>query len=247
MVDSIQKESYSNIQPIIVPEKKNSDSVLLDINTIGELSDAEIKFLSVCREKAASSMIINNILKNKLTLNNYEEMFCLKEFQAIGGTINPEQAVRNIRYRDKNDVVVATVQIDTVNKKIRMQNLGDILPKQECFTPSQVGAKLKKMFEHKNWTTEDGGVNQFNGNVEIRYKDENGYVMAAIITKENGIYDTIAEYEYKNGYRSQMLLTNHFGQSKVIYDGTASVNQLVRIDIDTDGVIIELTKVYSQE
>ena len=182
---------------------------------------------------------------NQLTLNNYEEMFCLSKYTVEGGTINPNQTVRNIRYKDNNGTIVAIIQIDNINKKIRMQNLGDVLPKQECFTPFHVGTKLKNLAKFKKWSTEDGGVNQFNGNIEMRYKDSYGNVMAAIITKSNGIFDTIAEYEYVNNNRSKMLLTNHYGQSIVIYDGSPEVNQITRMDIDTDGSIIEITKIFS--
>ena len=42
-----------------------------------------------------------------------------------------------------------------------------------------------------------------------------------------------------------MLLTNHYGQSKVIYDGSSDVNQVTRIDIDTDGMIVEITKIFT--
>ena len=41
-----------------------------------------------------------------------------------------------------------------------------------------------------------------------------------------------------------MILTNVYGNSIVIYDGTSQVNQTVRIDIDNDGTIVEITKIY---
>ena len=247
MVDSIDIGSSSELNNLaeLLSEKVNK-RILLDLESNSKLSEAEMRFLSLSKEKAQSNKIIENLINRELTLKNFEDIFCLKEFSAIGGTINPEQAVRNVRYKDARGTVVATVQIDTLNKKIRMQNLGDVLPKQECFTPSHVGTKLRNLAKFKKWSTEDGGVNQFNGNIEYRYKDENGNVMAAIITKPDGTFDTIAEYEYKNGHKSQMLLTNHFGQSRVIYDGSSSVNQITRIDIDTDGTIVELTKVYNE-
>ena len=227
--------------------QKNSAAMnfVLNMQAQGELSDAEMKFLSLSQEKKSSAKMIDNILNNQLTLNNYEEMFCLSKYTVEGGTINPNQTVRNIRYKDNNGTIVAIIQIDNINKKIRMQNLGDVLPKQECFTPFHVGTKLKNLAKFKKWSTEDGGVNQFNGNIEMRYKDSYGNVMAAIITKSNGVFDTIAEYEYVNNNRSKMLLTNHYGQSIVIYDGSPEVNQITRMDIDTDGSIIEITKIFS--
>ena len=253
MVDSVNSkpESIQNNDMMGSLSELNSDFSMskaafsLNIESLGGLSDAEIKFLSLSKEKKSSAKIIENLIYNELTLDNYEEMLCISKFKAMGGTINPNQSVRNIRYCDQKGCIVATVQIDTINKKIRMQNLGDVLPKQESFTPYQVGTKIQNLAKFKKWTTEDGGINQFNGNIEVRYKDENGNVMAAVITKPNGTFDTIAEYEYTSGNRSQMLLTNHYGQSKVIYDGTSAVNQLTRIDIDTDGMIIEITKVFS--
>ena len=126
-----------------------------------------------------------------------------------------------------------------------MQNFGDILPKQEVFSPAQVAAKLKNMAQYNKWITEDGGANQFNGNIEFRYKDKDGKVMAAIITKPDGIYDMVVEYTYKNDNKYQMLLTNQFGQSMVVYDGSKNSIQQTRIDIDTDGLIVEITKVCS--
>ena len=247
MVDSVnqQPDSVIGINNLSIVESGSSAiKFALDIEALGGLSDAEIKFLSLSKEKKTSVKIIESIISEKLTLENYEKMFCLTQYTPQGGTINPNQAVRNILYRDRKGVIVASVQIDTINKKIRVQNLADVLPKQECYTPAQVGTKLQNLAKFKKWSTEDGGINQFNGNREFRYKDSNGNVMAAIITKPNGTFDTIAEYEYKNGNKSQMLLTNHFGQSRVLYDGTSAVNQVTRIDIDSDGMIIEITKVY---
>lgn len=213
----------------------------------GNLSEAELKFLASSKQKRESAKFTDKIISEKLTLNNYEDLFLLKSFKKIGGTINPEQAVRNIRYQDRHDIIVATVQIDTTNKKIRIQNLGNIFPRQECFTPEQIGEKLKNLAKYNSWKIEDGGVNQFNGNLEYRYKDEKENITAAIITKPDGKFDAIAEYEYNNlGLRTQMLLTNYYGQSKVIYDGSPSTIQLTRIDIDTDGMIIEITKVFNE-
>ena len=210
----------------------------------GSLSEAEIKFLSLSKEKKSSAQIIENILYSKLTLNNFKSILCLENYTAFGGTINPDQAVRNIRFNDKTGTIVATVQIDTINKKIRMQNLGNILPIQECFTPSQVGTKVQNLAKFNHWSTEDGGVNQFNGNIEIRYKDKDGNVMAAVIKKANGVFDTVVEYEYESGNRSKMILTNYYGQSTVVYDGTKNVNQVARIDIDNGGSIVEITKIF---
>jgi len=213
----------------------------------GSLSDAEIKFLSLSKAKRSSEEIIDKILYSEMSLENYKELLCLDKYSEQGGTVNPEQTVRNIRYKDKSGAIVAIIQIDTINKKIRMQNLGNILPKQECFTPYQVGTKLQNLAKYNQWSTEDGGVNQFNGNTEMRYKDVNGNVMAAIISKSNGSFDTIAEYEYSSGNRSKMLLTNANGQSIVIYDGSEKVNQIARLDIDNNGTIIEITKSYFEQ
>lgn len=228
----------------ILSDDKINQMLLSELQNNGKLSEAEIKFLSLSKEKAGSSKTIQNIVQKEINLENYEEIFSLQNYKPIGGTINPNQAVRNIRYRDKQGTIVAIVQIDSVNKKIRMQNFGDILPRQEVFSPSQVAAKLQKLAQYNEWTTEDGGINQFNGNLEYRYKDSDGNVMAAIITKPNGSYDMVAEYFYINGSKSQMLLTNQFGQSIVFYDGSDKGVQKTRIDIDTDGFIVEITKVY---
>ena len=221
------------------------EKFLQNLQSGGDLSDAEIKFLSLSREKRSSAKLLEQIFSSELTIDNYEEIFFLQNYTAFGGTINPEQAVRNIRYKDSAGNIVATVQIDTLSKKIRIQNLGCIFPALECFTPYQVGTKIKNLAKYNNWVAEDGGNNLFNGNHEVRYKDENGNVMAAVITKSNGTYETIAEYEYTSGYRSKMVLTNCYGNSIVAYNKTKQVCQTVRVDIDNDGTIVEITKVYS--
>lgn len=221
------------------------EKFLQSLHTEGNLSEAELKFLSYSKERRSSAKLLENIVSSAMTLSNYEEVLYLKNYKSFLGTINPEQKVRNIRYKDDEGNIVATLQIDTLSKKLRMQNLGNFLPHLECFSPNEVGTKIQNMARYNNWTSEDGGVNRFNGNREVRYKDKNGNVMAAIITKENGVFDTIAEYEYKTGYLTKMTLTNTYGNSIVMYDGTKKVNQDVRIDIDNDGMIIEITKVYT--
>lgn len=249
MVDSASKSknlSENNLYDFSAESNKHLlEKFVENLQVEGSLSEAELKFLSRSKEKKSSAKTIQNILHSKLTLENYKEILCLQEYTPFGGTINPEQAVRNIRYNDESGIIVATVQIDTINKKIRMQNLGNILPTQECFTPYQVGTKVQNLAKFNNWSTEDGGINQFNGNIEIRYKDKHGNVMAAIIKKENGLIDTVVEYKYKSGNRYQMILTNYYGQSTVVYDGTEKVNQVARIDVDNGGSIVEITKVFS--
>ena len=244
MVDSADLKKDNTINTFLLNDEINR-KVLSDLQINGKLSDAEIRFLSLSREKSDSSQAVNKIINSEITLNNYEEVLYLRDYQPIGGTVNPEQSVRNIRYRDRKGTIVAIVQIDKINKKIRMQNFGDILPKQEVFSPEQVALKLKNMALYNKWIIEDGGVNQFNGNLEYRYKDLNGKVMSAIITKPNGVYDMIVEYSYVNGNKSQMLLTNQYGQSIVVYDGAENGVQKTRIDIDGDGLIVEITKIYN--
>ena len=243
MADSA-KTNNININGILSNDKINQ-KLLLELQSSGRISEAEIKFLSLSKEKADSSKTIIDITNKNITLDNYEEVFSLQNYYPMGGTVNPEQSVRNIRYRDKKGTIVAIIQIDTVNKKIRLQNFGDILPRQESFSPSQVAVKLQNMARFNNWITEDGGVNQFNGNIEFRYKNFKGEVMAAVIKKPNGVYDMVAEYSYKNGKKSQMILTNQYGQSRVVYDGSEKCIQETRIDTDTDGMIVEITKLYN--
>lgn len=243
-MSDLANKSREHILNSIISNDEINRKLLFELQKNGNLSEAEVKFLSLSKEKADSSYIIENIINQNLTIDNYEKVFFLDNYFAMGGTINPEQAVRNIRYRDRKGTIVAIIQIDTVNQKIRMQNFGDILPKQESFSPAQVVAKLQNLAKYNKWTIEDGGVNQFNGNLEYRYKDSEGNVMAAIITKSNGSYDMVAEYFYNNGYRAKMILTNQFGQSLVVYDGSEKVVQQTRIDIDADGSIVEITKIY---
>jgi len=244
LVDSADLKKDNTVNTFLLNSEINK-KILEEMQTNGKLSDAEIRFLSLSREKSGSSEVINRIIGAEMTLDNYEEVFCLKDYLPVGGTVNHEQAVRNIRYRDRKGTIVAIIQIDTLNKKIRMQNFGDLLPKQEVFSPTQVALKLQKMAQYNKWTTEDGGVNHFNGNLEYRYKDLNGNVMAAIITKPNGVYDMVVEYFYENGNKSQMLLTNQYGQSRVVYDGVENGVQKTRIDVDGDGLIVEITKIYT--
>lgn len=220
------------------------EKLVNELQAEGSLSEAEIKFLSQSKEKRNSVQLLDSIISSEISIQDYEDVLYLKNYTAFGGTINPEQKVRNIRYKDSSGSIVATLQIDTLSKKIRMQNFGNILPKIECFTPFEVGMKIQKLAKFNNWSTEDGGVNRFNGNTEVRYKDGKGNVMAAVIKKEDGTFDTVVEYEYNTDYRTKMILTNVYGNSIVIYDGTSQVNQTVRIDIDNDGTIVEITKIY---
>ena len=155
--DNANNQNIERLPLLQVPDLKYD----IQIKNLGNLSEAEIQFLAQSKQKKYSAKIINNIIKEKLTLYNYKEILCLSKYTVVGGTINPDQVVRNIRYKDENGNIVATVQIDTINKKIRMQNLGDFLPKQECFTPQQIGTKVRNLAKYRNWSIENGCSNQW--------------------------------------------------------------------------------------
>ena len=191
----------------------------------------------------AKDEIISRLLNTELNFDNYEKVLNLTEYIAFEIPAF-DTNTRNIRYKDKDGNTVAIIQIDNNCNKIRMQSFGNILPKQEYSSPKLVNYRLEQKAKEENWTTEDGGVNQFDGNTEIRYKDSDGNVMAAIITKPGGKTDTIVEYGYENGKKAMMLHTSQFGHSKTYYDIENNSTKLV-IDIDTDGNICGISKGFS--
>jgi len=90
-----------------------------------------------------------------------------------------------------------------------------------------------------DWITEYGGINQFDGSVEFRYKDSDGKVIFAIITNKEGSADTVVEYEYVNNKKVRMTYTNTFAQTLTIYN--QNMNLTTSIDIDSNGNILSVT------
>lgn len=177
----------------------------------------------------------------ELTVENFEDFFGLKELKAVELPCSSDENIRSIRYKDNNGITHAIAQINTDSNRIRLQTFGDILPKQEFINPQQANYKVMSKSKANGWTAEYGGVNQFDGSLEIRYKDVSGHVMAAVIFKSDGNVDTVVEYQYQNDKKIQMLHTSQYGHSKTIYDDVTDVTKLI-IDIDTDGNICCITK-----
>ena len=184
------------------------------------------------------------VLNANLNLDNYEDIFSLKQFKAVELPFSADENIRSIRYKDNEGTTLAIAQINTDCKKIRLQTFGKVLPKQEFVNPQQVNYRIMSKSKANNWTTEYGGINQFDGSIEIRYKDSEGNVMAAVIFKSDGSVDTVVEYQYCNGKKSQMFHTSQFGHSKTIYDDATDNTRLI-VDIDTDGNICCVTRGFS--
>ena len=235
-----------NIKPKSIAEsllRQDNFQEQIDVNSAVNQFVQEIEQTEHLSETTNTLM---DIISTELTLYNYETIFKLNNLQATELPPMPEQRIRNIRYKDKEGTTLAIVQIYSHMNKIKLQTFGHILPKQEFTTPQTIVNRILTNAEMHNWETEDGGVNHFDGNIETRYKDKDGNVMAAVITKTDGVtVDTVVEYEYHNGKKTKMLHTNQYGQSMTIYDNAHNTSQIVCIEIDTDGCIYSITKNYS--
>ena len=182
---------------------------------------------------------LQSLTTRPLTINNFEDVFCLKDFQRSELTFSNGKNNCYIRYTDNTGNTTAIVQINLLTKKLRLEAFGSHLPKQSFITANQIYFRAKEKATRENWSTEYGGVNQFDGTVEFRYKDEEGKVMYAIITKKDGNVDTIVEYEYTNGKKSKMTHTNTFTQTKTFYNHEKNLS--TSIDIDSNGNILGIT------
>ena len=217
------------------------DSV--DINTKVNDFVGELEHIDKAVNDDLYINVIDNLLNAELTINNYEEIFRLKKYHAIELQPISEENIRNIRYKDKDGVTMAIVQIYNNTNKIKIQMFGNIFPKQEFTSPQDVLNRILVCAEWANWSTEDGGINQFDGNIETRFKNSKDQVMAAVITKaDRKTVDTIVEYQYKNDKKTGMLHTNQYGQSLTIYNGLDGLSQVMSVDIDTDGCIYSITR-----
>ena len=196
-------------------------------------------------EKEEELDFTQKVLNAYLTIDNFEDVFGLKGLKAVELPSSADEGFRSIRYKDIEGTTLAIAQINTDSNKLRLQTFGAVLPKQEFSSPKQVNYRVMSKSKVNNWTTEYGGVNQFDGSIEIRYKDVDGNVMAAVIFKSDGNVDTVVEYEYKNGKKLQMMHTSQFGHSKTIYDDVTDSTKLI-IDIDTDGNICSITRGFSE-
>jgi len=182
---------------------------------------------------------LQSLTTRPLTINNFEDVFCLKNFKRSELTFSNDKNNCYIRYTDKSGETSAIVQINLITKKLRLEAFGSHFPTQSFISANQVYFRAKEKAVRENWSTEYGGINQFDGTVEFRYKDEEGKVIYAIITKADGNVDTIVEYEYKDGKKSKMTRTNSFTHTKTFYN--IEKNLSTSIDIDSNGNILGIT------
>ena len=227
----------------------NSNGKILNItnnidinNTVNDFVE-ELEYIDESVNKDLYINVIDDLLNAELTLNNYEEIFRLKKYHAVELKPTPEENIKNIRYKDADGITMAIVQIYNNTNKIKIQMFGNIFPKQEFTSPQDVLNRILICADWANWSTEDGGINQFDGNIETRYLNSKGQVVAAVITKpDRKTVDTIVEYQYKNDKKTGMLHTNQYGQSLTIYDYSDDLSQIMSVDIDTDGSIYSITR-----
>lgn len=216
-----------------------------DIETFGSITDATnalVKELEKYNVEQPNETFVNQLIQQELNLNNYEEILGLKQYNSVNIKTISNQKIHSIMYNDNDGYTMAIVQIDFQRNKMVLEFLSDILPKQNYNTPKTINDIIVKKAIENNWSTEDGGINQFNGNIEIRYKNADGNVMSAIISTPEGNVETIVVYKYENGKRSQMVNTGQFGQVTTVYSTVKEVLQLMSIEIDTDGSVLRITK-----
>ncbi len=182
---------------------------------------------------------IQSLTERTLTINNFEDVFCLKEFKRSELTFANDKNICFIRYTDQDENTSATVKIDMLTKKLKLEAFGSHFQKQKFITPEQIYFRVKEKAIRENWTVEYGGLNQFDGTVEFRYKEADGRVLFAIITKKDGSVDTVVEYQYINNKKSKMIHTNSFLQTQTFYNNDK--NLATSIDIDSNGNIQSIT------
>mgnify|MGYP003571262500 CR=1 FL=1 len=182
---------------------------------------------------------LQSLTERTLTINNFEDVFCLKEFKRSELSFANGENICYIRYVDQDNNTSAIVRIDMLTKKIKMETFGSHFPMQKFITPEQIYFRAKEKAKRENWITEYGGINQFDGSVEFRYKDSDGKVIFAIITNKEGSADTVVEYEYVNNKKVRMTYTNTFAQTLTIYN--QNMNLTTSIDIDSNGNILSVT------
>ena len=134
---------------------------------------------------------LQSLTERVLTINNFEDVFCLKEFKRSELSFANDENICFIRYTDQDGNTSATVRIDMLTKKLKMETFGSHFQKQVFVTAEQIYFRAKEKAIRENWTVEYGGINQFDGNVEFRYKGADGKVFFAIITKKDGSVDTV--------------------------------------------------------
>ena len=242
-------DSADNTAPLFTNFSEENLGIIDNLDTTSIIDSLEDEFEDINETDIDElyTNVIDDLFNTKLTLDNYETIFRLKDYHAV--ELQPIQGgkIRNIKYKDHDGMTMAIVQIYTQTNKIKLHTFGNIFPKQEFTSPQDVLNRILVCAEWANWSTEYGGINQFDGNTETRYKNAEGLVMAAVISKNNGkSIDTIVEYQYKNGKKTGMLHTNQYGQSLTIYDSINELSQLMSVDIDTDGCICSLVRGYDK-
>ena len=217
------------------------------INTsVGDVVQAVNNFVLELEENETNEpkyeSIVDKLADIELNLDNFEDLFSLREYKATSMGSSFQEKTHNIIYKDEKDNTMAMVKIDFKHNRLIMEFLGNNIWKHRYSHPNEVFKTIYNMANSENWSKEDGGVNQFNGNIEFRYKNSDNHVMAAIISTSEGQVENIVQYEYKNGKKSKMINTGLFGETTTIYDTSKEVSLLMSIEIDTDGNIIRISK-----
>ena len=188
--------------------------------------------------------LLYNIQNNAVTSSNFEYIFCLNNLISFEFPSGSKDIIKTICYTDNDGMTLAALHINQLTKKIYIQAFAAIFPRHGFMPPNKVHSKILAKARLLNWSTEDGGINYFDGNIETRYKDDNNKVMAAVISKPDGEIDTIVEYQYKDNKKIQMEHTNQFGYTKTIYDTSSNSATLV-FDVDTTGNIYGITTQFA--
>ena len=220
------------------------DDVNKKVNdTVSEFEKMDLPYKSCFDEfvDKIASEILDYLLNIDINPETFEDLFCLSSYESSTFPNIQEQNVQNIKYRDSEKNTIALVQIDRNNNKIRLQSFGNVFPKQRYEKPLKIVSKIDKFISTENIEIEDGGINQFDGNIETRYKDIFGNVRAAVIMKpDKKKIDTVVLYQYSNGKKYKMIHSDQYNLSVTIYN-IETDSTFMTIDIDTDGNIYGIT------
>ena len=178
-----------------------------------------------------------------LNLFNYEQIFGLSKFYKKTVTYLEDNKIHKLQYFNDTGNIETIAYIDFEKQKLRLEFFDNILQKQKFLSPQEINNNVFDRAYKERWTIEDGGFNRFNGNIEIRYRNNEGLVMATVISERSGHIDTVVRYEYIDGIKSKMICTGKFGETTTIYKPDRS--QLASYEIDSDGNVTYITKDFS--
>ncbi len=232
---SIENKYYDNLDV-----NSAVNSVISELDKRDYCNNLYDKFIN-----DTASEFLNYLNNIDINPDTYEDLFCLSSFKSSTFPNIQEQNVQNIKYKDNDGNTVALVQVDRNNNRIRLQSFGNVFPKQEFKNPINVVSAIEKFIFSEQWDIEDGGINQFDGNIETRYKDQSGHVKAAIITKpDKKSIDTVVLYQYSDNKKYKMIHYSQYNLSVTIYDPESGSTFMV-IEIDTDGNVCGITINYN--